>query len=308
MLKSKSCLSALFVSVFAFTASAQAEDILSILERNAQSEPVPTPKTIPYIYTVKLDIFGKDGEAEVKQDESGEIGGDDELPQDEADGIEKVETDKVEAKNFSAIIEINPKLNGAERVKIISHTGDPDSDELKDMLADFTGDDVTEADLAKEFWCGSDDDDDQAQFTDNIIVISETDEEAIVRPDLEKMVEVLFSSKPDDTKQSGDNQPDSGGSKKQQKLVRRMLKRMDAQLTLNKPDGQMKQMKIWMTRPMRVALIAKIKDMRLEASCELAPNGFRYQAVKNFGIDISALGNKVEQNVHQSITDLRPLP
>ena len=305
MLKSKSSLTALFVGVFSFGVSAQAEDILSILERNAQSEPVPTPKTIPYIYTVKFEMFGKDGKAEIEQDEADETGGDGDLSQDEADNDN---ADKVEAKNFSAIIEVHPKLNGAERVKIISHTGNPDSDELKDMLAGFTGDDVTEADLAKEFWCGSDDDDDQSQFTDNITVISETDEEAIVRPNLEKMVEILFSSQPDDTKQSGDNQPDSGDSKKQQKMVRRMLKRMDAQVTLNKPDGQMKQMKIWMTRPMRVALIAKIKDMRVEASCELAPNGFRYQAVKNFGINISALGNKVEQNVHQSITDLRPLP
>lgn len=304
MLKSKLHLTAIFVGVLSFGVSAQAENILSILERNAQIEPVPTPKNIPYVYTVKFEMFGKDGKAEIEESESDEIGSDDGLPQGETDNDK---ADKVEAKNFSAIIEVNPKLNGAERVKIISHTGDPDSDELKDMLAGFTGDDVTETDLAKEFWCGSDDDK-QTQFTDNITVLSETDEEAIIRPDLDKMVKFLLPSQPDGTKQSGDNQADSSGSKKQQKMARRMLKRMDAQITLNKPDGQMKQMKIWMTRPMRVALIAKIKDMRVEASCELAPNGFRYQAVKNFGINISALGNRVEQNVHQSITDLRPLP
>lgn len=296
MLKSKLLFTAFITTILSFGGTAQAEDILSIFERNAQRPKVEAPKTIPYIYTVEIDVFGKDGAADAKDKSISDT--DTDTDTDTEDTSDKDDAPK--AQNYSAVLEINPTLSGEDRVSIISFTGDNEDEDYKSMLAEFTDENITEADLAKDFWCdntGAGDEDDEGFLKDNVTVISETENEAIIKPDLSKMATILFDSNSDDT---------VSGSEK--KLMRRMVKRLDAELVFNKPDGQLKQMKIWMTRPMRVALIAKIKEMNLLAKCETAPNGRLYKSQQDLTMKMSALGAKVEQNVHRRVTNLRPLP
>ncbi|MEP1231081.1 MAG: hypothetical protein ABJG88_10435 [Litorimonas sp.] len=295
-------------------AYAQSEDIVSILKRQAISNTARPPETIPYIYTLQIDVFGKDdkddgsdSDADTETDLTDEVENTDVIDEDvdiaiEADlGEDKKKKPKLD--NYSAVIEVNPTLIGQARVNIISHTGDPDDEAFQNLLAEFTGEDVSQSDLAEMFWCGSlSDDDDELSETERLAliegltVISETPTQAVVKPDLTKMAKLFLDSSSEEA------------SKSEKKMIRRMLKRLDGQITFSKPDGQMMDMKVWMTRSMRVALIAKIKNVEMESSCELAPNGWRYQAQQTMGMKMSAFGFKIQQNQHREIINLQPLP
>jgi len=287
--------------LFAPTAYAQANDILSILERNAQNETIKPPKTIPYIYTIEFDVSGKEDRSKAKNTEKFDAADleDDALDHPVEITVPEGETPKIDLENYTAVIEVNPSLSGDARVKIVSHSGDAEDKAFKALLAEYTSENVSQEDLASSFWCDNDDfsDDELGFIKEAFTVLSQTDSEAIVKPDLTKMAKLLL-----------DSSSDEDISKGEKKMMRRMLKRLDGEVRFTKPDGRMTDMKVWMTRPMRVMLIAKIRDMKFSSSCELAPSGFGYAARQNMEVKMSAFGVKVDQNTYRRVTNLRPLP
>ena len=101
-----------------------------------------------------------------------------------------------------------------------------------------------------------------------------------------------------------DSDEDQEISNSERKMMEKMMERLDGEFILSKPEGQLKQFKIWMTRPMRVKVIAKINSMEIQQSCAPAPNGLRYTETMSMNVGLKALGIDISQNMNLRISDL----
>ena len=114
-------------------------------------------------------------------------------------------------------------------------------------------------DLAEEFWCESGDNelfDGDDVSVDDFTVISETESEAVIRPNLALMAEIMM-----------DKDDDEDMSKSERKMMAKMMERLDGEFVLSKPDARLKYLKIWLTRPLTMKVIAKLKEMEITQSC-----------------------------------------
>ena len=82
------------------------------------------------------------------------------------------------------------------------------------------------------------------------------------------------------------------------------MARLDGEFTFSKPAGDLKEFKIWMTRPMTVKIIAKIQHMEVSQTCSLAPNGFNYTDSMSMNAQFKALGQTIAQKMDVRISDL----
>lgn len=96
----------------------------------------------------------------------------------------------------------------------------------------------------------------------------------------------------------------SNMSKSELKLMRKMMRRLDGEITFSKPDLRPTHLKMWMTEPMTVKVIAKIKGMDMEQSCAVAPNGFPYVETLSMDMRVKALGMKFEQMMGMRVSEL----
>ncbi|CAM3831090.1 hypothetical protein [Litorimonas haliclonae] len=252
-----------------FGAQAQEETELgqSTLAELSRIERPVAPENIPYDYTVDFQINE---------------------PGDDASDTP-----------FTAVLTIRPALTGDERVTVISQSNDERPEALKELLTKITSLETSQADLAKEFWC---EDDDNGLLSedfsgDDFTVVRETETEVVLRPDIQKLAEIMMSS--DDFLENGDGD---------RKIIKKLLDRLDGEFTLSKQDAHLKHFKIWMTRPMRVKLIAKIKELELTQSCAIAPNGVAYKSATSMHLRVKALGTSVVQDMNIVVRDLKPIP
>lgn len=250
--------------IASFTSSAEAEDILTILERQSKVEQPTPPALNPYIYTLDVVISGKEG--------------------------------KDEKASFTAKLFIDPSAAPDARVTIVSVSDDEHPDEFKEFLQETQNPENSAEDLAEEFWCESGDNDlfDEGDIsTVDFTVISETETEAVIKPNLALMAEIMMD---------GENEADM--SKSDRKMMKKMMKRLDGEFILSKPDARLKSLKVWLTRPMTMAVIAKIKEMEITQSCAMAPNGFTYSDSMTMRVRAKALGIAMEKNMDIQISDL----
>ena len=247
-----------------FVPSAHAEDIMSILERKSKVEKPSPPVLNPYNYTVDVVMSGKEGK-------------DDKPP-------------------FMAKLLIDPSAAPEARVSIVSTSSEDHPDEFKDFLEEIQNPETSAEDLTEEFWCeGGDDEmfDDENMSIDDFTVVSETETEAVIKPNLALMAEIMMDSEESDDM-----------SKSERKMMTKMMKRLDGEFVLSKPEARLKSFKIWLTRPMTMALIAKLKEMEVTQSCSMAPNGFTYTDTMTMRVKAKALGVGMEQNMDVKISGL----
>jgi len=253
-------LAAVLILVLSCPVSAQADDIMSILQRQSESPPAELPKVNPYNYTLDVTMSGQEG--------------DDIKPP------------------FTAQLRIHPAETGEKRGVLISASSDDYSDDFMDILDEIRDPDVSVEDFSEEFWCESLSGEDNLSL-DDFTVVYQTQTEATIRPDLQSMAKIMMDS--DDGEEI---------SKSERKMMEKMMERLDGEFILSKPEGQIKQFKIWMTRPMRVKVIAKINSMEVQQSCAPAPNGLRYTETMSMNVGLKALGIDIAQNMNLRISDL----
>lgn len=244
--------------------SAQAEDIMSILERQSQLEQPAPPLLNPYNYTVDVVMSGREGK------------------------------DVMEP--FTATLLIDPSAAPEARVTIVSSSSDEHPGEFTEFLKETRNPDNNAEDLAEEFWCESGDNelfDEEGVSVDDFTVISETATEAVIKPNLALMAEIMMDSEESDEM-----------SKSERKMMTKMMERLDGEFVLSKPDARLKNFKIWLTRPMTMALIAKLKEMEISQSCAMAPNGFTYTDSMTMHVKAKALGMSMEQSMDIKISGL----
>lgn len=252
---------------FVFSAApVQAEDILSILARQSEAPTRLAPKTIAYSYTLTVDL---------KQSEGKDV----------TEG--------------QAVLRIDPSQLPGARAQIIS-TSDAENEALIEFLKEIEDPDNTIEKQAEEFWCGDSEAESEgaADFISdlsNVSVIFEDETQAVLRPDMEKLADLLMES--DENENKGDR-----------KMAKKLLKRIEGDITLAKPSGEMKGFSVRMTRPMTIMLVAKLKVMTVEQSCALAPNGHYHTSTLQMNVEGKALGSKFGQEMDIRISDLTPLP
>ena len=260
--------SAVCAAAFLASPAAHAEDILSILAKKSDVDVRLAPQTIPYSYTLTVDIKAREGK-------------------DLSEG--------------QAVLRIDPSQPAGSRAQIISIT-DADSEALKDFLKEIEDPENTMEQQAESFWCGdsgaeSDDADVPSLASDPslISVLFEDETEAVLRPDIQKLAELLMQS-------------DENADKNGRKMMKKLLKRIEGEVTLAKPSGEMKGFSVRMTRPMTMMLVAKLKEMDVEQTCALAPNGHYHTSTMKMNVQGKALGSRFGQNLDMQVSELTPLP
>lgn len=253
---------ALSLSLPLFPVSAQAEDILSLLERKSETPASVAPDTIPYSYTLTLDVKERDG------------------------------------KNLSegqAVLRIDPTQPPGSRSTIIT-ASDVESEALQNFIKEIEAEDNTMTKQASGFWCGSSDPEAKSDFDpDTFIVLSEDDRQAVLKPDVEKLAELLMDA-------------DENGDKDDRKMMKRLMKRIEGEVTLAKPSAEMTGFKVRMTRPMTMMLVAKLNQMDVEQSCALAPNGHYHLSHLKMNVAGKAMGSRFGQEIDMKVSELTPLP
>lgn len=253
---------AMSLSLPLLSTTAQAEDILSILSSKADAPHRAAPETIPYSYTLTLDVKEREG------------------------------------KNVSegqAVLRIDPTQPPGSRAQIIT-ASNVESEALQNFFKEIEDKDNTMAKQASGFWCGSSDPKPQSDFDpNNFIVLSEDNNQAVLKPDVEKLAELLMDA-------------DENGDKDDRKMMKRLMKRIEGEVTLAKPSAEMMGFKVRMTRPMTMMLVAKLKEMDVEQSCTLAPNGHYHLSHLKMNVAGKALGSRFGQEIDMTVSELTPLP
>ena len=91
-------------------------------------------------------------------------------------------------------------------------------------------------------------------------------------------------------------------------MKKKLMERIDGQVTISKPTAQMKGFEVTMTRPLTMMVVAKLKTMDVAQSCALAPNGFYHFSEMTLNVEGKAMGSRFGQNMTLRVTDLSPLP
>ena len=251
------------LSLSLLAAPAQAEDILSILSRKAETPARLAPETIEYSYTLTLDVKERDGK---------------------------------DLNQGQAVMRIDPTQPAGSRAQIIS-TSDANSEALQNFLKEVEDPDNTMTKQANGFWCAPSDADSQSDFDlGNFTVVSQNETEAILVPNSGKLAKLLMM------------ESDGNADKSDRKMMKKLMERIEGEMVLSKPSGELKGFSVRMTRPLTMMLVAKLKVMTVEQSCELAPNGHYRIGTMKMNIEGKAMGSRFGQHLNMHISDLTPIP
>ena len=274
-------ISRVFVSLVFLTAmtvapSVQAQDILTLLKtKNERPEPPAPPQHFPYDYIVEYNTSEKS---------------------------------KKDVLTFFARYKVRPNAPAGTRVTILETSDETENEDFISHIKELDNVDISAEEFANEIWCNSPDDDedegDQEKLSellssDRVTVVSENDDQAVLEMKLSDALEVIdFDSS--DIELEGDEDGEASG------VIKKLFKRLIMKMTFSKPDAQIRAMQISMLKPMRVFVVAKIKEMNVNFQCGSAPNGFYYKAETGVQIKMSALGKRVEQTKHIKVVELMP--
>lgn len=262
----------LVICAGSYSASAPAETIAEILARNKTVDLPPPPKVFPYIYTANFALEQIEGK---------------------------------EAQSFEARYKVNPNAVAGSRVEVISASDETYHAEFQAHIDALESEDLTAEKAAEDLWCDNDKDDDENEA--NLAALFETNPPEIISEDerravLRLPVKDIADSLNFDISLGDDVSDDDKNTAN--KTAEKFLKRMQAELVLDKPEGRMRQLRMWLPKPMRVMLVAKIKKMDFNFVCEPSPAGHLYRARQNIEMQVSALGQKVTNKQVNEIISL----
>ncbi len=200
--------------------------------------------------------------------------------------IEVINAEKPD-ENFKGQYRVNPAAEPGQRVNLIDATWDDYPEGMRKELEKINQD-RTEAEFAEEFWCELDQDELALLASDEVTVLRETETKAVVSLS-PKGVSMFI----------GDDDGDRDMPKK-------MLKRMDSEVTFSKPDLRLTHSHIWLSKPTTVKIVAKMKEMDFDTGCSVAPNGLSYLSHHNTKVSGKALGKSFSAVINVRLSDLQP--
>lgn len=208
--------------------------------------------------------------------------------------VRLVEAEGEDHEEIGARLRIDPSQPPGERVTVLSSTVPPDNKGLAEFIEDIESEENSPAHQAENFWCHAARRKDgvervtRADFT----VLEETETMARLAPN-EQAVAYLMT-----LAATGE----ASGSEKN--MIRRLVKRLEADMTFDKPSGHLRQVRLNLIRPMRVMLVAKIKSMKMVQDCAMAPNGHPYAQSLYMHFGVSAFGEQAISDMYLNVSDL----
>ena len=187
---------------------------------------------------------------------------------------------------FSGQYRVNPKASAGARVSYIEGRFEdfPEDAQMQILALEKETLDQT---VIEDFWCVSGGDLSDIQNDDGLKIVRENETEAVIAIDMSD-VEALASGDTED-------------------MSKKMRKSMAGELTLSKPDLNIMRLHFWLTKPIKVKLVLKIKAMKVERNCALAPNGIPYAKENKAHFLAEAFGSVIQDNISVTISDLTPL-
>ncbi len=285
----------LFLAPCFYAPISHAESITEVLERSKTIKPPPAPETFPYSYTANFSLDMSEGKE---------------------DSI------------FQAQYKVNPNAPAGERVSVISASSETYHTIFQDHIDGLEREEMTSQKAASDLWCQSADDEDDGSNdlsglfdNDPPQIIAEDDTQAVLRMPFSKIADSLdldinIGGEPDkvdddvNLEEKGVEDKEDNAKKDKarekannsaKKTADKFFKRMEAELVIDKPQGRLRNMRMWLPKPMRIMLIAKVKKMDFSISCEPAPNGHLYRGHYGIEMNISALGKK---NKMKQVTEI----
>ena len=253
---------ALLSSAIMFAPAAQAKDIMYLLQSRAGMEETRAPSPVPYRYTMYLNLSEHD-----------------------SDGPRDVQAE----------VRVDPSKPAGSRTRIV--TSSPRHRKvLTDFLSEIENPKTDMAALADDFWCTSIHDNEDVDLS-TYTVVSQTDTEAVLKPNLDILSDMLLRKDTNDT--------DKFKRKMKKKL---MNDRVEGHIIVSKRNGGTKGFKVGMTRSATLKTIVKFKTIDIAQSCAVAPNGYRYKSEMKFSMSGGALGETFGTIQDVRIADLSPLP
>ena len=253
--------SALCSSALMFSPAAQADDIMYLLQSRAGMTESRVPTTIPYSYTMHVHLSQLD-----------------------SDGHQTVQAE----------LRIDPSKPPGSRARLKKFKG-LHREVLTEFLQQIENPERDMAALAGDFWCSSIHDNEEVDLS-TYAVVSETDTEAMLIPNPDKLAEMLLKTDYENMDKSN------------RKMKEKLLDRIEGHIRVSQRNGGTKGFKVDMTRSATIKKIAKFKEMSLEQNCAVAPNGYRYKSNETSSLKGSALFQGFSHNEDIRIYDLRPLP
>ena len=192
---------------------------------------------------------------------------------------------------YVAKYQVNPKAAPGARLTFIDAPLETFPEDFQTQMNKMDME-ATEADIAKEFWCADSEDeaDDPDMTPEDMTVIREDAREGVIAISNDILRNMM-------------NMDDGDGGD----MPKKVMKRLTAELTLSKPDLNLRNMKVWLTRPTTIKIVAKLKNMNIEQSCDLAPNGIPYVTVRKMRVSGKAFGKSFNEDAMITVSDLQPL-
>ena len=140
------------------------------------------------------------------------------------------DTDEGESVLQTVQYRVNPQAEAGSRITLVSGTLETLPEEARDEI-EAINIEKTSAELAAEFWCNSEDDDlfeaddFEVDVDEAITVISDNDTEAVLGLDIKYLMGILAEGGED------------------QDMPKKLVKRLAAEVTVTKPDLDMKSMR-----------------------------------------------------------------
>lgn len=193
-----------------------------------------------------------------------------------------------------AVLRIDPTQPPGSRTDIIS-ASDIENEALKNFIEEIEDKDNTMKKQASGFWCGPSNPEARSEFNpETLTIISQDETQAVLRPDATKLAALLMQS-------------DENAEKNGKTMMKKLLKRIEGDITLSKPSGEMTGFTVRMTRPMTMMIVAKLNEMDVVQSCELAPNGHYRLSRLEMNVAGKAMGSRFGQEIDMRVSDLTPL-
>ncbi len=205
------------------------------------------------------------------------------------------EGDTVQAP-VTARLRIDPSQPSGERVSVLSRS-DSDAEEIDNAIADLI-EQIEKNDLEDQrdgFWCSARDQGEFAVTPANYTVLGEADGIVRLEPTPDRRVQLMMGE---------DDLDDLDGQERG--IAKRLADRLEGELHLDASDGQMRGMAFRMTEPLRVMLIAKVKEMDVAVECDRAPNGYPYVSRFSMHVTAGAFGRDMVNDMEIVVDDLTP--
>ena len=183
----------------------------------------------------------------------------------------------------TATIAVDATQPPGKRATFVSRTDDTkDLTKIIDGVVEGIEDtDNTPERMSESFYCTLD--------ATGFEVAREDGVHAVVKPDYDSMVAVMRK----------DGTPKG--------IAKKLAERLDGEIVLRKPDLGIVSTRFRMTRPMKVMLVAKIREMEITQACTPSPDGFMRSEEFGMSTRVSAMGKDTRTSMQMTVRDLQPV-